>query len=342
MHDLVLSIDFTGSMYTALASVRDSVVELVRELGAVLPGLRVGVIAHTDYDYARSQVIQTLKVTDNIGAVESFVKGIVSPGYGKTSAECYELVLRDLRSMGWRASAKKTVVMIGDSTPHVVADSYSRAYLGAGVELPRWENEARLLKQLGITLHPVRVLDYGSEAFWNGLGKVFGTQTLEIDQLGSVVDAIGLVGFAVAGVAERYKPRTDGPDYRRTLAKLTGKAVSARSASIGSGYQVLSVPMDCAIREFVQSHGTVYKPGDGFYEWTKAETVQDYKKVLAVNKETGAIVTGLRARQVLGIGKATGRYAPRKDATHTGFIQSTSVNRKLVGGTNFAYRMACS
>ena len=335
MHDLVLSIDVTGSMYTALASVRDSVVELVRELGAVLPGLRVGVIAHTDYDY--DWVIQTLKLTDE--PVESFVKGIVSPGYGKSSAECYELVLRDLRSMGWRASAKKTVVMIGDSTPHVVPDAYSRAYLGAGVELPRWENEARLLKQLGVTLTPVRVLDYGSEAFWNGLGKVFGTQTLEIDQLGSVVDAVGLVGFAVAGVAERYKPRSDGPDYRRTLAKLTGKPVSARSASIGSGYQVVNVPMDCAIREFVQSHGVT---GDGFYEWTKAEIVQDYKKVLAVNKETGAIVTGSRARTVLGIGKATGRYAPRKDATHTGFIQSTSVNRKLVGGTNFAYRMACS
>ena len=49
-------------------------------------------------------------------------------------------------------------------------------------------------------------------------------------------------------------------------------------------FQVLDVDERCDIRTFVQRNGLIFRPGRGFYEFTKPEKVSDKKEVVLVDK----------------------------------------------------------
>ena len=51
-----------------------------------------------------------------------------------------------------------------------------------------------------------------------------------------------------------------------------------------SRFQVLDVDERCDIRSFVQDNGLIFKPGRGFYEFTKPEKISDKKEVVLVDK----------------------------------------------------------
>jgi len=51
-----------------------------------------------------------------------------------------------------------------------------------------------------------------------------------------------------------------------------------------SRFQVLDVDERGDIRSFVQRNGLLFKPGRGFYEFTKPEKVSDKKEVVLVDK----------------------------------------------------------
>jgi Mg-chelatase subunit ChlD len=89
------------------------------------------------------------------------------------------------------------------------------------------------------------------------------------------------------------------------------------------------------IRPFIeQKTGRVYETGSAFYQLTKPEKVQDTKKILIKEKNGRAIYAGDEARTLLGlpIGKDC-RVRPGNHANFDLFVESTSVNRKLVQGT---------
>lgn len=54
-------------------------------------------------------------------------------------------------------------------------------------------------------------------------------------------------------------------------------------------FQVLDVDDKCVIRDFVQRNGLIFKPGRGFYEFTKPEKVSDKKEVVLVDKVSNKI-----------------------------------------------------
>lgn len=93
------------------------------------------------------------------------------------------------------------------------------------------------------------------------------------------------------------------------------------------------------IRTFVESKNRgIYVKGAAFYQLTKTEEVQDYKKIVILDKLSGKYYGGAEARQMLGL--PVFGYVKLKPADHDQFeifIQSTSVNRKLVGGTKLVY-----
>lgn len=60
----------------------------------------------------------------------------------------------------------------------------------------------------------------------------------------------------------------------------TGGLVAVDSAR----FQVLDVDDRCDIRTFVQRNSLIFKPGRGFYEFTKPEKVSDKKEVVLVDK----------------------------------------------------------
>ena len=51
-----------------------------------------------------------------------------------------------------------------------------------------------------------------------------------------------------------------------------------------SRFQVLDVDERCDIRTYVQKNGLIFKPGRGFYEFTKPEKISDKKEVVLVDK----------------------------------------------------------
>jgi hypothetical protein len=83
----------------------------------------------------------------------------------------------------------------------------------------------------------------------------------------------------------------------------------------------------------------VYAKGRAYYELTKPETLQQQKSIVVRDRTTGSMYAGANARQLLGLplyGEI--RIAPAsKSGEYDIFVQSTSLNRKLVGGTTLLY-----
>lgn len=98
-------------------------------------------------------------------------------------------------------------------------------------------------------------------------------------------------------------------------------------------YTLLPVTAESPIREWVDKHGLDYHKGDAFYQLTKTETIQPYKKIAIRNKRTGEVYTGQRARDLVGLSQKEERVKPTYNPEYDVFVQSTSVNRKLVPNT---------
>lgn len=96
-------------------------------------------------------------------------------------------------------------------------------------------------------------------------------------------------------------------------------------------YSMYNVDYDSRIDDFVTNKRGIYKIGQGYYQLTKAETVQPQKEIciLTGNK----VYRGSAARSMLGLPNISVRVAPENHPGYTVFVQSTSVNRKLIAGT---------
>lgn len=94
-----------------------------------------------------------------------------------------------------------------------------------------------------------------------------------------------------------------------------------------------------AIRDFCEgSLVTTYQAGNAYYELTKPEAIQPYKKVVVENVHSGKRYSGPDARTLLGLPSAGEvKVRPGDHGDFKIFIQSTSVNRKLVAGTKVLY-----
>ena len=94
-----------------------------------------------------------------------------------------------------------------------------------------------------------------------------------------------------------------------------------------------------AISSFVtaRSKSSMIK-GAAFYQLTKSEKVQDYKKIVVRDKKNNAIYSGREARDLLKIPHVgTINLRPGDFGDYDLFVQSTSYNRKLQSGTQLLY-----
>ena len=90
------------------------------------------------------------------------------------------------------------------------------------------------------------------------------------------------------------------------------------------------------ISEFGRAKFGDFKPGQLYYELAESERVQDYKGIIVQDKTKGQFFSGWAlAKKLLGLPdfKGTVRIRPGQLGDFKVFIQSTSVNRKLVPGT---------
>lgn len=85
------------------------------------------------------------------------------------------------------------------------------------------------------------------------------------------------------------------------------------------------------IRDLVESKTKIrYTKGCAYYELVKTETVQPTKQVAIQNKKNGKIYTGDNARQLLSLPDYDIKIKPEHDPEWIVYIQSTSVNRKVI------------
>lgn len=93
------------------------------------------------------------------------------------------------------------------------------------------------------------------------------------------------------------------------------------------------------IRDFVLTKRMQYLKGAAFYQLTKTEArVQPNKLIIVRDRTTGKIYSGKDARSMIGLpNDQNARLHPGDHKNFDIFIQSTSVNRKLVGGTGVVY-----
>lgn len=119
--DIVLSFDTTGSMEGCLNVVRSKMREMMRKLKSDIPGIRMGVIAHGDYDTDHTYILKHENLTDDVDRLCQFVQNAKGTGGGSAGNfdEAYELALHYTRcKINWRYSSNRVLVMIGDCRPH--------------------------------------------------------------------------------------------------------------------------------------------------------------------------------------------------------------------------------
>lgn len=93
------------------------------------------------------------------------------------------------------------------------------------------------------------------------------------------------------------------------------------------------------IRDFILRHRMEYLKGAAFYQLTKTEArVSPSKLIVIRERATGKMYSGSQARQMIGLDTVNNaRLHPGDHGNYDLFIQSESVNRKLVGGTGVLY-----
>lgn len=116
------------------------------------------------------------------------------------------------------------------------------------------------------------------------------------------------------------------------LNKKTVKAANLKPIAKKS-YKVFDVVAAEPIRPFVEAQGLHYSLGVAFYQLSKTESIQPQKKIAVMNRKTGTFYAGTEARDLIGLPAMEVRVKPDYNPDYDVFIQSTSVNRKLVPGT---------
>jgi hypothetical protein len=141
-----------------------------------------------------------------------------------------------------------------------------------------------------------------------------------------------------------YKARSTGVSSTKTfyadLKNVTPAEVKAQLNDISpevTVWQVFALDAGRGVKDFVEGHtGKTLVKGTIFYQLTKTEKeVQDYKKIVIREKSSGLMYTGPAARTLLGLptaGKC--RVVPGDFGAYDVFVQSTSLNRKLVEGSS--------
>lgn len=110
-------------------------------------------------------------------------------------------------------------------------------------------------------------------------------------------------------------------------------------ANLQDQVKTFQVAAEADIRPFIEAKtGLPYEAGSVFYQLTKPETIQDTKKLLIKEKNGRAMFGGAEARKLLGLPQGQDcRVRPGNHGNFDLFVQSTSVNRKLVRGTTVVH-----
>lgn len=142
--------------------------------------------------------------------------------------------------------------------------------------------------------------------------------------------------------ATRAAGKTSSTVFYADATAISTKTLRSSLVNISKDISLYVVPQEDAgieIRPFVLKHRMEYLKGSAFYQLTKTEArVQETKLIIIRDRTTGDAYSGDEARKLIGLPtKGNVRLHPGDHGNFDLFIQSTSINRKLVGGTGVIY-----
>lgn len=122
--------------------------------------------------------------------------------------------------------------------------------------------------------------------------------------------------------------------FNLDLSQLNVKNLQQVSAHDYAVYELPRTESVQEIRPFVESkQGTgTYKLGNTYYELVKTEHIQASKKLCIMDRSNYAVYSGDNARRMLGLPQEEVKVKPTDHAGYAIFVQSTSVNRKVIPG----------
>lgn len=123
--------------------------------------------------------------------------------------------------------------------------------------------------------------------------------------------------------------------FNLDVTKLSKDAVVANLDQLKANeYLLIPVQTNSVIKPLVESWTKAeYLKGSAYYQLTKAETIQGYKQLCVQDKVNGKVYAGVNARNLLGLPSQDVKVNPASHNAFDIFVQSTSVNRKLIAGT---------
>lgn len=147
-----------------------------------------------------------------------------------------------------------------------------------------------------------------------------------------------------SGITNYFKARASGKTSVNTFftdINVSAKEIQETLEDATNKFNIFYVGKDERIDEFVIRIYGSYVQGKGFYQLTKTEkVVQDYKIIALLDKSNGKVYSGTsNVRSLLGL-PTTGnvQLRPGDHKNYDIFIQSTSLNRKLLSGTKMLYK----
>ena len=361
--DVVISFDTTGSMRSCIYEVKRKVAEVIQRLFTEHEDLRVGIIAHGDYCDTDTYITKQFQLSNKCDDLVAFVNSIGFTG-GGDSDECYELVLQEAKSFDWR-DGEKILIVVGDADPHRVGYRYH-----THTNIIDWKQEAKELANSGVKIYPVQCLSHSSTNWWNELATLGNGTKLDLHQFTDILRLFSAVVYKTVSIekVEAYREELQSEGLlNRNLAQIIDNLLGKKTEYIEpdryrhttyrgyekpsklaeglaevnpSRFQVLHVDRNQDIKSFVLDSGATFKIGKGFYELTKSEEVQERKEIVLKDKVTGDLFSGKDARNIVGLPYGTrGKLTRIPGFKYDVFVQSTSVNRKLIAGTRFLYEV---
>jgi hypothetical protein len=139
---------------------------------------------------------------------------------------------------------------------------------------------------------------------------------------------------------DRSKGIRSTKGFYSNLSNVTISDIKSSMKDITSECTIYGVYSSTPIADFVlQRRGHKIEKGKAFYELTKHEKeIQEYKKICIASKKDGRVYEGSSARTMLGLPTyGSISLSPGDHGDYKIYIQSTSLNRKLLPGTELLY-----
>ncbi len=117
-------------------------------------------------------------------------------------------------------------------------------------------------------------------------------------------------------------------EVKKELEDITTKVRSEPVWSADAGGQ---------IRDFCENHFGEYIIGRAYYQLMKSEKIQPQKGIIIKHLKSGKYYGGQNARSMLGLPNYEVKVVPGDHHQYEIYVQSSSVNRKLVANTKVVY-----